>query len=566
MGCASSKPSKDKKSSSKNQQKLNKKSKSTDNVIQHSANDEGTAKFNQNETESNIRIEKTLIDQIKKNDIKVIEYLVPLVRRDLNNELTRNATPQSLDRSPDHAPTNQAALNQEDNDDLIIDVVSKAVNTLVNTPTPNTTLTYKSLNQSLKVWPFICKNQANKTRICDLTTETIKECMNTINHELDENAKFDLVKFLTQNSELTPPQTPEKQYSSLEDKWNEHAILMNRTKANQLARLLFLSNKARPVIHASNRVKDAYFVNRELSDKTQVCITQEEIDQLLNNSTYKNNPHLSPVTQRKLDLARDIIPRSETSPEVLLANTTNPETVEDSTVCLKVENESVVAAEVGNNNELDTTVEDITWANLTTAEDFEKREVVNLTTTSEEVTTLENKETVVTSCDTNVVEQSSEAMTNKDADFLKDIVDEINNLHASVSEDSRMVVETSETVTPPTTPIAEESTAEEGSVVVEEASVLEEKSNRDELSTTVDTETAVSETAEGVVVEETTDTVVEAEGNLDPSLKQDLIDDRFYNVDYKAGPPVNGDAAEHSAATTIQAGFKGEAVRQGQSE
>ncbi len=487
MGCASSKPSKDKKSS-KNQQKLNKKSKSSDNVIQHSAGDEGTKAHLE---EANIRIEKALIDQIKKNEIKVIEYLVPLVRRELNNELIRHATPKSLDRSPDLASTALAVSHHAENDDLIVDVVSKAVSTLVNTPTPNTTLTYKSLNLSLRAWPFICKNQANKTRICDLTSETIRECMNTINHEFDENAKFDLVNFLTQSSELTPPQTPEKQYSSLEEKWNEHAILMNRTKANQLARLLFLSDKARPVIHPSNRVKDAYFVNRELADKTQVCITQDEIDQLLNNSTYKNNPHLSPVMQRKLDLARDIIPRSETSPEVHLADTN-----EDTAVILKVDNQTVAAA-VEAGTELDTTVEDMTWANLTAAEDFQKQEVVFLTT-SDEVTTLSaNGEEAVTSCDTNVVEPSSETITNKEADFLNEIVNEINNLHSSVSEDSNRVVETVETMTPPTTPNAEESAAEEGAT---ETSVLEE-SKQEDLSTTIDTETAVESVIENGVQE-----------------------------------------------------------------
>ncbi len=476
MGCASSKPSKDKKSSSKNQQKLNKKSKSTDNVLQHSAGDEALANNKAHHEEANIRIEKALIDQIKKNEIKIIEYLVPLVRRDLNNELTPHASPQSPD--------------QPDNDDLIIDVVSKAVSTLVNTPAPNLTLTYKSLNQSLRAWPFICKNQANKARICDLTTDTIRDCLNTINHELDANAKFDLASFLAQNAaELTPPHTPEKQYSSPEDKWNEQAVLMNRTKANQLARLLFLSNKARPVIHASSRVKDAYFVNRELADKSQVCITQDEIDHLLNNSTYKNNPHLSPVTQRKLDLARDIMPRSETSPEVLASANTG----EDSTVLLKQEKETVAAAGA----ELDTTVEDVTWANLTTADDFEKREVVNLTTSA--------GEEAVTSCDTNVVDQGQSSLTtNVDADFLNEIVNEINNLHASVSEDSSRVVGTSETMTPPSTPNAEESAGEEG---VAEASVLEE-SGQEELSTTVDTETAAEaesgvENVDVVVVDET---------------------------------------------------------------
>lgn len=432
---------------------------------------------------------------------------------------------------------------QEGNEELISDVVSKAVNTLVNTPLPNTTLSYKSLNASLKAWPFICKNQANKQHICDTTTETIRECMSTINHESDENAKFDLVNFLSQNSAaLTPPQTPVKATNmSPEEIWNENAVLMNRTKANQLARLLFLSNKARPVIHSSTRVRDAYYVNRELPDKTQVCISQNEIDDLLNNSTYKNNPHISPVTQRKLDFSgKDVVmARSETSPEVG-GN-------EEVTVLLKVENETLASGAV----ELDTTVEDITWLNLTTAEDFEKKEVVNLT---DQVVTVEDascdtnvidqsdsredEAAVETSCDTNVVDQSVGPLE-QDTEFLNAIVKEINNINnvyvaaEAGGESDEKVVGDFITVTPPPSPTPVEKTIGDFDEYAQSA---------------VDTEK------------------IEADGNLDPVLKQDLIDDRFYNNDYKDGPPVNATDAENEAATKIQASFKGEAVRQGQGE
>lgn len=51
---------------------------------------------------------------------------------------------------------------------------------------------------------------------------------------------------------------------------------------------------------------------------------------------------------------------------------------------------------------------------------------------------------------------------------------------------------------------------------------------------------------------------------MDSVLKQELLDDRFYNNDtFKSGVPVNGSDAQNDAATTIQAGFKGEATRQG---
>lgn len=656
MGCASSKPSKDKKDSSSNK-KLNKKTKSND-AIQAPAAKLEPATVHPEPQESPIHLDKNLIDQIKKNEVQVIEYIVKIVQKELNNELTRHATRHTTSsHSPDLASTTIAVKNQKENDDLIVDVSSKAINQIVNTPLPNTTLTYKSLNLTLRTWPFICKNQANKIAICDLTTETIRDCLNAINEEIKENSKFELVSFLNQNSILTPPASPVKEYSQ-EDIWNETAVLMNRTKANQIARLLFLSNKARPFIHPSNRIKDAYFVNRELPNKTQVTITQHEIDEILNNSTYKNNPHIMPVTPRKLDMNSDLLPRQNSSPkstdEQLTEADADPDVDEDT---IKVVSESSVRAINA------TVITDESASNLMADEDFCKVECVNLTVTTEkapqdeqvevvdaeeeqtqtsedtnqtaleevsspttqevnqpavkevsvaateennvpsEATATETEqqstsdapkvESVEPSNDTNVIDQSETCLpTSQDSGLLEEIVSKINDdIQTSVSEkseDTEKLVTDSSAATPPSTPevnvnglaqLAHEIISFEAnsdSTNIEHKSDSSEDKTYDEVNGEVVAETAeVSADINAADLntnnsnsnDVTNDSHASLDdGNLEPSLKQSLLDDRFYNNDgFKNGPPVNGNDAENDAATKIQATFKGEAVR-GQNE
>ena len=454
--CASSKKEK-----RDNNKKLNTKSKSTDQIKPVSKTVDDSSK-NDSDT-SPVVLEKDLIDQIKRNEVQVVEYIVKIVHKDLNTELVKHATPRTVSsQSADLASTALAATTQQENDDLISDVASKAINTIVNTPLPNTTLTYKSLNLQLRSWPFSCKNQTNNMRICDLTTETIRNCLKAINEELHTNSKFDLISFLHQDSSLTPPATPDKKDQSEEEIWNQNAILLNRTKANQLARLLFLSNKARPVIHSSNRIKDAYFVNRELPDKTQVSITQQEIDTILNNSTYKNNPVYTPISPRKIDFSELELKSNNTT-------TSAKDTVvqnEESTIVIeerKIENNTV-----NGESDLDktcVTADDLTWSHFE-ASDFEKVDV-QLTTDTEQPTSTETPGDEST--DTNVADKSETEVPSKttDEDFLENVVNEINNsLQASNSESKsddteKIVSAVSEatTVTPPTTPNNETSEA-----------------------------------------------------------------------------------------------------------
>jgi len=539
MGCASSKPSKSK----KDNKKLNKKSKSNDTI--------GKVDDDVYQADLLIPLDKNLIDQIKKNEVQVVEYITKLVQKDLYNELTKHATSRTVnEQSPDLASTALAVKNQQENDDLIIDVSSKAISTIVNTQLPNTTLTYKSLNTSLKNWKFASKNQTNKVRIIDLTSDTIRNCLQSINEELKENSKFDLLSFLRQHSIITPPETPEKEHSQ-EEIWNKNAVLMNRTKANQIARLLFLSNKARPVIHPSTTIKDAYFVNRELPNKTQVTITQQEIDDILNNSTYKNNPHITPVTGRKLDLNSDLLPRKFH---------------ENNTVKSDDEEQNV-----DDNTDLSKEAISNLAANLMDPSDFQKVQVENLTENcSEPATESESQVTseqvvnlTVQSTDTNVADSKPQ-----ETEFLTEIVNQINSLEASINEDTskdtERVIEDSTTVTPPTTPEAAPENSE--STEVESSSNTNEVANNSTINEQVVADESLNDTNNSKQEESVNeDQTTEAEGKLDSVLKQELLDDRFYNDNsFKSGPPVNATDAENDAASKIQAGFKGEAVRQSQ--
>jgi hypothetical protein len=63
----------------------------------------------------------------------------------------------------------------------------------------------------------------------------------------------------------------------------QEAVLLSRSQAKEVARILFLTDRARPVVHASpnSAHKDAYFVNKQLSDMCEVSVSKTEIDEIL---------------------------------------------------------------------------------------------------------------------------------------------------------------------------------------------------------------------------------------------------------------------------------------------
>lgn len=300
MGCASSKPpSKDKKSKNTPNKTNQKKSQSSE-IITQNLNDQNlpnsikSDSLNLNNLNADlgqlndshklnipIQIDQDLVVQIEQNLQRVIEYIVRIVHRDLNAEIIKPNTAPSANL----ASVVLAAALAQNNDDLINDIVSKA---FILIRGPNAPKTYKELNTSLKQAQYLFKNQSQKNRICDLTVDTIKQCLETIN---DETCKFDLVEFLNQHdpayNQLTPPQTPETNKivnmpnQSTPNNW-DNALLLTRAQANEVARILFLSNRARPVVHASPKAKDAYFVNKQLGDNTEVTVSRDEIDEILN--------------------------------------------------------------------------------------------------------------------------------------------------------------------------------------------------------------------------------------------------------------------------------------------
>ncbi len=200
MGCASSKPS-DSTSNTRNKKtkdlsKSSKKTKSSSsnsdsqNNKQNDLTNNNTANntTNLNENDESVKVDLNLLEQIKANENLIIAYIVKRVHKDLNNELVKNNT------------TSTASV--QDNEDLIIDVSSKAVN-LIEHSSNQSTFTYKSLNHSLKSWPFLCKNQSNKSRICDLTVDTVRECLNNLNSQSDINLIINLVITLVLNLVIT---------------------------------------------------------------------------------------------------------------------------------------------------------------------------------------------------------------------------------------------------------------------------------------------------------------------------------------------------------------------------
>lgn len=316
MGCASSKPS----SSAKDKNKKNIKSKTKSNTQNNTQtnNDTNASNGNVHVTPSHklngldspsssspaspskpnkpIELTQTLIDQIEDNNQRVIDYISHIVHKDLNAELIASGNKTPTHHSANMASVVLAAAIARDNDDLIKDVASKAVYLITNKNPNYVPNTYKDLNDSLKATQYLHKHQTNKHRIIDLTVDTISNSLDAINQESQKEG-FNLVNFLNKNEavkelqpsheecQLTPPQTPETKVSQPQQStpnidW-DNAQLLSRAEANEVARILFLSNKARPIVHASPKAQDAYIVNKQI-DNTEVTLTKGEIDEILN--------------------------------------------------------------------------------------------------------------------------------------------------------------------------------------------------------------------------------------------------------------------------------------------
>lgn len=369
MGCASSKPS----SSSKDKNKKNIKTKKN---VENGSNgklDNSTPKLNGVDSLSSnskaINLSPRLIEEIEQNSQQVIDYIGHIVHRELNAELISQSqshkAPQSSGAAGNMAAVVLAAAVARENDDLIQDVASKAVYLIANKNQNYRPNTYKDLNDSLKATDFLFKNKTNKNRIIDLTVETIENSVNTINQEIQTYGnEFSLVEYLKKNefhddSQLTPPQTPESKNSKPTQStpnidW-DNAQLLSRAQATEVARIMFLSNKARPIVHASPKAKDAYIVNKQVDD-AEIALSKDEIDEILNRfdeqpkyielvDNYQSlnlspitpqslrqiltgTPQISTYTNRAINLENNLNELAEESRNEELTNVTQDETIQ----------------------------------------------------------------------------------------------------------------------------------------------------------------------------------------------------------------------------------------------
>lgn len=329
MGCASSKPS----SSSKDKHKKNIKSKqNVENGSKGRVNEDlNSPKINGNHPlpsqSKPINLSPSVVEQIESNSQQVINYIGQIVHRELNAELISHGQSQKAPQisganAPNMAAVVLAASVAKENDDLIQDVAAKAVYLLTSKNMNYRPSTYQHLNESLKATEYLFKNQTNKNRIIDLTVDTIESSVDAINQEINlYGTEFSLVEFLRKNhsdnddvQQLTPPHTPERDSSNRPNQstpfidW-DNAELLSRAQALEVARKLFLSNKAQPIVHASPKTKDSYIVNKQVNN-TEIALSKDEIDEILNR--YDDQPKyielvenyqiidISPITPQKL--------------------------------------------------------------------------------------------------------------------------------------------------------------------------------------------------------------------------------------------------------------------------
>lgn len=110
--------------------------------------------------------------------------------------------------------------------------------------------------------------------------------MDTIYGAIEGGGGQTLAEFLTGESTTQQQQqhqvnrTPQMGDSNGQQ---QEAVLLSRSQAKEVARILFLTDRARPVVHASpnSAHKDAYFVNKQLSDMSEVSVSKTEIDEIL---------------------------------------------------------------------------------------------------------------------------------------------------------------------------------------------------------------------------------------------------------------------------------------------
>jgi hypothetical protein len=136
MGCAGSKPDNKKNKNIKNETKQKTKSNDNKNSTTNGANkhpqqqqqhQNGIQKKQLEQIShlnESIKIDKNLIDQIELNHVKVIDYIVNLVHKELNAELVSNGNKSN---KSNFVAVALAASAANDNHDLITDIASKAI-------------------------------------------------------------------------------------------------------------------------------------------------------------------------------------------------------------------------------------------------------------------------------------------------------------------------------------------------------------------------------------------------------------------------------------------------------
>lgn len=516
MGCASSKPSNKTKKSKDKENKENNNNNSNTNKKQTSPQHQPNESNNKQSDES-IRLDRNLVDQIAQNENRIIEYIVRLVSRDFEHDLARNSSTKKA-----------ASQIAQENYDLATDITSKAVHTLKSESCPRT---YKLLGDKLKQSPYLCKNQVHKNHLCDLTVNKIKECLDTINNDSGHIRVSDFLNaHEEQHQQLTPPQTPDKQQqqqqptpnnatTSLEDK----AVLLSRTQANELARILFLSSRARPVVHASPKVKDAYYVNKQLTDNSEVTVSKKEIEDILHKF---DEPFIFQIKNLSYEL--------NTPPSPLHNNHTSQPQSNSSTPFITIHQKSIntnLLRDLNNNNSLNEE------PSLTT--------VTHMDTTNQTNNNAQNDTTI----EYENVNLNDSAVSN-DGDHDKDLrlaaVAVLSAMAASAAQDSSGGSNTNNDL------FSDEDFVK--TTVVNTTFTTTTITNDNE--TTVDTEMVSSEQVQTVHADD------DENGSLEPILKQSLLDDRFYNNhSFKTEPPVNGERS-NDAATQIQSEFRSHITRE----
>ena len=167
----------------------------------------------------------------------------------------------------------------------------------------------------------------------------------------------------------------------------KNAVLLSRAQANKLARILFLRSRARPIVHASSKMKNAYFVSKQLADGvTEECVSPNEIKEILENFNGPFIFHETTVTSNsdgQLSSSNENITKNSSS--IAPCNAFDPNSINDTSLEYEEQDQDYIVLE---NDEVITSITNNISSKQSIHDEKNNNGMLTVNTLGSEVTTV----------------------------------------------------------------------------------------------------------------------------------------------------------------------------------